>query len=176
MTEYRKLKPEEITQGLFAQFHRRQVVTDCLRRENGAWVVRSDPFVDDWSAEDYAFLVKCLQNTLSGGGVVYGAFRDGALKGFVSVEGTPLGSQGQYRDLTSLHVSEELRGQRVGRVLFGLAKDFAHSQRAEALYISAHSAVESQAFYRAMGCVDAREVITAHVEAEPFDRQLECSA
>lgn len=54
---------------------------------------------------DYAFLVQCLQNTLATGGVVLGAFADGALKGFASVESAPLGKAGDYRDLTCLHVS-----------------------------------------------------------------------
>ena len=42
----------------------------------------------------YAFLVQCLQNTLATGGVVLGAFADGALKGFASVESAPLGKAG----------------------------------------------------------------------------------
>ena len=42
------------------------------------------------------------------------------------------------------------------------------------LYISAHSSVESQAFYKApMGCVEAREYQAFHVEKEPCDCQLE---
>lgn len=42
------------------------------------------------------------------------------------------------------------------------------------LYISAHSAVESQAFYKQMGCVEAQVYHLKHVEAEPYDCQLEC--
>ena len=42
------------------------------------------------------------------------------------------------------------------------------------LYISAHSAVESQAFYKSMGCVEAGEYNPEHVEKEPYDCQLEC--
>ena len=41
------------------------------------------------------------------------------------------------------------------------------------LYLSAHSAVETQAFYAAMGCVEAREYNEAHVASEPFDCQME---
>lgn len=44
---------------------------------------------------------------------------------------------------------------------------------AQALYISAHSSVESQAFYKAMGCVEAKEYQAFHVEKEPCDCQLE---
>ena len=45
--------------------------------------------------------------------------------------------------------------------------------RPKKLYISAHSAVESQAFYKKMGCVEAEEYDPAHTAAEPCDCQLE---
>ena len=38
---------------------------------------------------------------------------------------------------------------------------------------SAHSAIETQRFYRSLGCVDAAQPLQKHVEAEPFDCQLE---
>ncbi len=53
-------------------------------------------------------------------------------------------------------------------------KNWAKKKGGKKLYISAHSAVETQAFYQMMGCVDAEEYDPHHVEAEPFDRQLEC--
>lgn len=65
------------------------------------------------------------------------------------------------------------RRRGVGRWLFNAAADWAKAQGAEKLYISAHSAVESQAFYSAMGCVDAAEYQQSHVDEEPFDCQLE---
>lgn len=60
----------------------------------------------------------------------------GFSKGLVSVEGGHMGSRGQYRDMTSLHVSEDLRGHGAGRQLFLLAKDWARDHGAEKLYIS----------------------------------------
>lgn len=174
MVQYKKLNPDEITMDLFRTFRRRQVVTDCWRRENGQWVIKSDPFIDDWNTEDYDELVRCLKNTLATGGLVYGAFVSGELKGFASVEGTLIGSRLQYADLSSIHVSQDMRGQGIGRELFAAAKSFAREKKGQKLYISAHSAVESQAFYRAMGCVEAEEYIPEHVEREPYDCQLEC--
>ena len=67
--EYREIAPGELDRALFRHFERRQEVTKCRRRENGVWVVRDAPFIDDWSEADYAFLVQCLQNTLATGGV-----------------------------------------------------------------------------------------------------------
>lgn len=84
-----------------------------------------------------------------------------------------MGSEGQYLDLTSLHVSEEQRGMGIGRKLFGLAALWAKERGAKKLYISGHSAVETQRFYEAMGCVDAVEPSKEHLRQEPYDRQLE---
>ena len=102
-----------------------------------------------------------------------GAFAQGILKGFVSVEAVPMGSRGQYRDLTSLHVSEDRRGNGIGRQLFLAAAEWAKKNGGEKLYISSHSAVETQAFYKSMGCVEAKEYNQYHAEKEPFDCQLE---
>ena len=89
------------------------------------------------------------------------------------MEGRPLGKAGNYRDLSSLHVSEECRGMGIGRALFEAAADWSRNQGGEKLYISGHSAVETQAFYRAMGCVEAQEYDPVHTAAEPYDCQLE---
>ena len=105
--------------------------------------------------------------------MVMGAFCAGQLKGFVSVESRPLGKNRNYLDLSSIHVSEDRRRKGLGRELFMAAARWAKEHGAEKLYISAHSAVESQAFYRAMGCREAEEYDTAHAEKEPCDCQLE---
>lgn len=174
MIQYKQLDRNEINLELFRHFIRRQNVTLCRRKEQGRWVVKSDPFIDDWSEEDYKFLVQCLKNTIKTGGFVYGAFYEGHLKGFVSVEAEFFGRQKTYLDLSSIHVSEDLRGQGIGKVLFLSAKEWAKKKGAGKLYISAHSAVETQAFYKSMGCVEAEEYNQKHVESEPCDCQLEC--
>lgn len=194
MITYRVLTAAEIDRALFKGFIRHQVVTDCWRKVDGAWVVKPDPFVDDWSEADYQTLVACLKNTVETGGFVCGAFAgeecvcgasaccpssgrpaDEVLKGFASVEAGLFGGDQRYLDLSSLHVSEDMRGRGIGTELFSRAKEWARAAGAGKLYISAHSAVESQAFYRAMGCVEAQVHNERHVAAEPFDCQLECA-
>lgn len=174
MITYRKLCEEEINRELFGDFIRHQNVTKCWRKEKGSWVIRDDPFIDDWSEADYQELVACLKNTASTGGLVYAAFCNGRLKGFVSVEPDLFGGEQRYLDLSSIHVSEDLRGQGIGKNLFIAAKEWAGKKGARKLYISSHSAIESQEFYKAMGCVEAQMYNQRHVEAEPCDRQLEC--
>ncbi len=173
--EYRNIKPEELTPALFEGFHRRQEVTQVWRKEDGNWVICLAPrVIEDWGKKQHEFICWCLKNTLADGGLVAGAFLDGKLKGIISVEAAPLGSRGQYREVPFLQVSQEVRGRGIGRRLFDLAKDFAAEQGAEKLYISSQPAVESQAFYAAMGCVEAKEYSAVHVEREPWDCQIEC--
>lgn len=174
MIQYRNLSANEINLELFKNFIRHQVVTKCWRKENNEWVIRDDPFIDDWGEEEYKILVSCLQHTLMTGGFVYAAFYHNALKGFVSVEPDLFGDEQNYLDLSSIHVSEDLRGSGIGTSLFLAAKEWAKKQGAAKLYISAHSAVESQAFYKKMGCVSAQIHHQKHIEEEPCDCQLEC--
>ena len=104
---------------------------------------------------------------------MYGAFKDGELKGFSSVEAEFFGSKKEYLDLSCIHVSEELRGEGIGKKLFLAAARWAREKGAKKLYIAGHSAVETQAFYKALGCVEAKEYNKKHVDLEPYDCQLE---
>lgn len=174
MVEYRKLYENEVCRELFRQFIRHQDVVKCWRKEEGKWIIKNDPFIDDWTEKDFEVLITCLKNTINTGGVVYAAFYNGVLKGFVSVEPVLFGGEQKYLDLSSLHVSEDVRGQGIGRYLFIAAKEWAKKAGGRKLYISGHSAVETQAFYKAMGCREAQVYCQKHVEEEPYDCQLEC--
>lgn len=177
MIQYRNLNAEEINRELFQNFIRHQVVTKCWRREKGEWIIKDAPFIDDWTEEDYKILIDCLKHTVLSGGFVYAAFdgnNENKLKGFVSVEAELFGGEQKYLDLSSIHVSEDMRGGGIGETLFLAAKNWAKEHGAEKLYISSHSAVESQGFYKKMGCVEACVYHQEHVEREPYDCQLEC--
>ena len=89
---FREFSESEIVRELFAPFIRRQEVHNCLRLIDGKWQVVEAPFIDDWTEEQFAFGIKCLQNTVHTGGLVLGSFLDGKLKGFVSVESEPFGT------------------------------------------------------------------------------------
>ncbi|MBS6196126.1 MAG: GNAT family N-acetyltransferase [Clostridiales bacterium] len=175
MITYRKLQEDEISRELFSCFERRQKVTKCWRKIKGEWVIRDIAFIDEWTEEEYQELIDSLKNTIRTEGTVFGAFVQERLKGFASLEPVLFGSRKQYMDLSNIHISEDMRRMGIGKVLFQMAKNHAKEHGAGKLYISAHSAVESQAFYRAMGCVEAEEYHAGHVEKEPCDCQLECS-
>ncbi len=169
----RPIQMEEIDLSLFAEFHRHQVVTKCWRKRDGQWIVIDHPFVEEWSRADYVFLAESLRETLSGGGAVFGDFDGNRLRGFAAVVRAFFGSRNQYLELAYLYVSEEERGHGIGRALMTACRGWAKEQGAEMLYISAHSAVESQAFYQAVGCREAAEYRPESVAKEPCDCQLE---
>ena len=171
--QYKKLKANEITVDLFKDFNRYQKVTKCWRKVEDKWVLEDIAFTEEWTSKEYEFLVKCLQNTVNTGGVVFAAFKDESLAGFVSVENTFFGSQKEYLQLSSIHVTFEGRGMGIGRKLFDLAVNSARDMGAKKLYISAHSSEESQAFYKKLGCVEAMEYNKKLVDDEPCDCQLE---
>lgn len=171
--KYRSLQEHEINRELFRDFIRQQIVTKCWRKEDGEWIIKDAPFIDDWTEQDYEVLIQCLKHTVRTGGLVYGAFYEGKLKGFAAVLPEIFGGENKYIDLAAIHVSQDMRGTGIGTALFKEAKRWAKEKGAEKLYISAHSAVESQAFYKRMGCVEAKWYKKEHVEEEPFDCQLE---
>jgi len=171
--EYRKLTADEIKIDLFKDFIRHQKVTKCWRKVEGEWLIKDIEFIDDWTEEEYSLLSGYLKNTSKTGGIVIGAFQEDKLKGFASVESESLGSNEEYQDLSSLHVSEDMRGQGIGKVLFEMGTTWAREKGAKKLYISAHSSVETQGFYRSLGCVEAKEHSQDHVDREPYDCQLE---
>lgn len=66
----------------------------------------------------------------------------------------------------------DVRREAAERMLGNLRRGY-FGTGAERIFISSHSAKESQAAYKALGCVPARELFREAAETEPFDIQLE---
>lgn len=169
----RAVAPEELERTLFAGFVRRQEVNLCYRREHGRWVVRADRSSTTGARTTTASCSNACITRCKPAGALFGVFDGGTLKGFASVESRPMGTRGQYRDLSSLHVSAECRRRGLGRVLFAKAAGWARAQGAEKLYISSHSALETQRFYPRARLHRRPRADAAHTRGEPFDCQLE---
>lgn len=169
----RPITERELTPALFAVFDRFQKVEKCWRKIGGEWVIKDIAFLEQWEEKDYRELCASLQSTLKSGGAVWGLFLAEKLKGFCAVKRELLGRERQYADLSELYISADQRGKGYGRLLFQKAAELGLRFGAKKLYISAHSSVESQAFYRKMGCVEAGEYDPHHVAAEPCNCQLE---
>lgn len=173
MIIFKTLSVNDIDLSMFRFFDRTQNVAKCWRKMNDKWIIKDIAFIDNWFKKEYKEVVQYLKNLVDSGGYALGAFCDGKLKGFVSVEPNIFGTNARYMNLSNIHVSRDMRGHGIGKELFESAKIWAKEHNAEKLYISAHSAIESQAFYKAMGCVEAVEYNQYFAEKEPFDCQLE---
>lgn len=171
---YNHLCAHEIHNKLFQGFIRTQKVNKCWRKENNQWILKDDPFIDDWTEQDYQDLIAHLRCIIATKGLVYAAFSGKQLKGFVAVAANLFGDTQTYLDMTELYVSQDMRRCGIGSALFAFAKEWAKQNGAKKLYISAHSAFETQEFYRKMGCVEAVFYHQKHIQTEPYDCQLEC--
>lgn len=158
--------------GALDGFIRHQEIRECWRKVEGMWQLLPIAFTEDWDQAKLRAEEDELTKAAGQGIPVFVARADGKVVGFAAL-GDRLGSRGQYIALESLHVSEPWRGRGVGRELFGAVCAAARECHARKLYISAHSSKESQAAYRALGCVEATEYDAARAAAEPCDVQME---
>ena len=173
-----EIRVERLTEDNFNShsldsFIRHQVVTECLRNVDGNWLLLPISFVEEWSLDKCREEASAIANNLSGNMIDYGAFEGTDLIGYITVGTERLGTKRQYVQLVTFQVSEPFRGMGVGRKLFEKAAGVAREYGAKKLYISAHSSKESQAAYKALGCVHAEEIIPWIADEEPFDVQLE---
>jgi len=167
-----RLTTENFHEDSLDGFIRHQEVRECWRCEQGTWLLRPVVFTENWSQERLREQAAELMDMSAAGHPVFIALDGDAVIGFAAL-GERMGSQRQYVNLDSLHVSEPWRGQGVGRRLFAAICDSARELGVKKLYISAHSSRESQAAYRALGCTFAQEIDPAMAAAEPYDVQME---
>lgn len=168
------LLESDLTLGCLDAFARRQVVQNVWRKKNGQWAIVPEPFIDDWDAQERRKIAEHLRQYLAEGGAVFAALGDrGEIVAFSAVSGGRIGPQQEYADLLELHTDNRYRHKGLGRALFLQCAVWAREHGAQKLYISAHSAEESQAFYRSIGCVDALWISREHAEKEPYDCQME---
>ena len=173
--EYRQLSPEEIPDSLLINFGRQQETHRVLAMVNGQLIEKEDHFIDVWDESRLIEVAGELRDCAQAGGIVLGAFETKKCIGFSSILPDRFGSRDQYCELTLCHVTEELRGKGIGREIFRRICAIAKSKNTEKLYLSTHPSIETQAFYRAMGCVLAEEVNPEILSREPLDIQLEKS-
>lgn len=153
-------------------FIRHQEITECWRNVDGEWRLCPIAFTEDWDRPRLREEAADLLRAIDAGIPVVGAFDGAQIVGFARL-GEHLGSRGQYVELSSYHVSAPYRGQGIGKRIFAAICEAARTLGSAKLYISAHSSRESQAAYRALGCVHAVEVDPIRAAKEPFDVQME---
>lgn len=154
-------------------FQRHQQVTDVWRRADGGLELVRQPFTEDWDPELRRKVAARMLGNLKRGYFGTGAFDNGALTGWTFYGNELIGEHHNYVELHMFHVSEPYRGRGIGRMLFEASLLLARNAGAQKIFISSHPAKESQAAYRALGCVPAQEFFPEAAGNEPFDIQLE---
>jgi ribosomal protein S18 acetylase RimI-like enzyme len=172
-TIIKRLELNDCHPEMLAKFNRYQEIERCWRKENGEWVLKDIAFVEQWDASKKTKVITSFMNCIKSGGSVVSAFAGDSLVAFSSIENMLFGSKHEYVNLDMLHVSFEQRRNGLGRTLFNEACVEAKRMGAAKLYISANSSEESVAFYRVLGCCEAKEINTELYKKEPFDVHME---
>jgi ribosomal protein S18 acetylase RimI-like enzyme len=171
---YRQLSSYDLSPDMLNHFNRYQKVDKLWMKKDGKLVLVDESYIENWDeAKKQKVISVNFTRIINTGGALLGAYDSDKLIGFCCFDGCRVGSRGQYLQLVYLHVSYEYRNKGIGRKLFALTSDNAKTRNVEKLYISANDSMETQAFYRSMGCVEAEEIISAIADAEPYDIQME---
>jgi len=164
---------DEFDDTLLLNFDRYQETNQVWVQVGNQTVVQENHFIEQWGDEKKRQVVGMLRECTRRGGVVLGAFEGDNLVGFANLQPELFGSERQYVELHYMHVSAGHRDRGVGRRLFELCCIRARRLGALKLYVGAHPSVETQEFYRALGCTLAQEVNQRTFQREPTDIQLE---
>lgn len=171
--EIRLLCMTDLHTAALQKFNRYQVTNRVLRKENDRYYYKDDHFIESWDEQKKEQVVQSLHQCILAGGIVAGAFADGNLVGFANIERNFFGTDNEYLELSYIHVSYEYRRHGIGRRLFSLCCKYAKELGAKKLYIAAHPSVETQSFYKSMGCTFAVEINKEILAKEPLDIQME---
>ena len=171
--KFERLTKQNFNENSLDTFVRHQDVTECWRNVEGEWKLLPIKFVEEWDVEECRKTAKEICKKLDKEIIGYAAFEDDTVAGYITIGTCFFGSREQYVQLVEFEISEPYRGKKIGKKLFGMACEEARKMNAEKLYISAYSSKESQAAYKALGCVHAEEINAKLAEEEPCDVQME---
>ena len=170
---YQWLLKGKLSADLLDEFERWQEVRECWRKNGSEMKLVPLRYIQDWDLEKRRMVAADLIKLVENGGIACGAFLGSRLIGFASVDKKIFGDHRKYAELKMLQVSRPYRSRGIGRKLLRFISEESRCWGIDSIYISAHSSKESQAFYRAVGCIPASEVNAEIAANEPFDCQME---
>ncbi|RSK28528.1 N-acetyltransferase [Bacillus sp. HMF5848] len=173
MLTIQKLKLNDMHETMLDGFERYQKTDKVYVFQRGLLLEKEDYFEDNWTVDNKRDIVTHLIQTINDGGAVITATHAQQIIGFAVIEAMAFKITYVYRELSYFHVSQLYRGQKIGEALFEKSKEVARYLGAEKLYIGSHPSVQTQNFYRKMGCVLATEICPEIYNREPRDIQLE---
>ncbi len=173
MFHYKELSLGDVQDDFLSSFNRYQETHQVLVKTQDQLIMQLDSFIDDWNHEKKLSVVHALRTCMQAGGIVIGVYQQMELIAFANVESKIFGTRKEYVELPYIHVSQDFRGSGIGEKLFKMCCEEAKQLGAEKLYIAAHPAVETQHFYKQVGCTLAREINPQILNKEPLDLQME---
>lgn len=174
--EIRELKRVDLHCNFLKKFNRYQITNRVWykeRNENDKYILKDDYFIDTWDEDRKIQIVEYLRECIGRGGLAVGAYYGNDLIGFANIESELVGTNKEYLELPFIHVSNEFRDRGIGKKLFKLCSIKAKEKGAKKLYIGAHPSVETQDFYKSIGCTYAVEINKDIFNREPLDIQME---
>lgn len=166
---YKSLLKDEFLKG----YIRDQITEEVYVYENHELKKKKDYFEETWQDEDLKGVIQVLRYFIDQGGFVIACYDQDKVVAFSGVNGKKMGSQGQYRNLSYVHVSKPYRHQGIGRQLMKHTIAEARKLGYEKLYIGGHASVSTIDFYLSIGCQLASEIVMEVYNHEPRDIQLE---
>jgi len=186
----RAMAAEDLHIHMMDSFDRHQEITHILRK-NGRVKKLRKPRVEDWPAGGKTNFVKnwfipdvYKRQYFGGEPKLFAAFRGDQVVAFANWRfmgkdhvylKAKKGRDGDYAMLDRLFVSRDCRRMGLGRQLFHLCAEAARAEGAHMMYISTEPAVETQAFYRSVGCVKSKVDLGRVTRSPKHDIPLEYS-
>ena len=170
---YRQLRFEEAER--IKEIDASQFIGRAWRDIDGVKQLVEINYQDPEFPNGYENHLASLRETITKGGSALGAFDGENLIGFCSVNPGLFGVTYKYVLLDQIFISLPYRSKGIGKHLFMLSAKEAVNFGAEKFYICAGSSEETILFYKAIGCVNAIEIISTLYEGDTRDIQLEYS-
>jgi N-acetylglutamate synthase-like GNAT family acetyltransferase len=124
-------------------------------------------FMDEWNDDRKRAICQYLKTV--NGTVIY-VYDNDKIIGFSNLEHR---LYGDYMVMPFIHISKPYRNRFIAKELLYMIEEAALEHGAKKLYISAHPAVETFAFYQSVGCQLTHHIIKEMLDKEPADLQLE---
>jgi len=173
----RAMTVQDLHIHMMDDFDRHQEITRIVRK-NGRVKKLRRPRVEDWTAEGKTNFIRnwfiskvYMRQFYPGQPFVYAAFRGDQVIAF-AIWDHYWGEEKEYAVLLRLFVSRECRRMGLGRKLFELCAEAAKNEGAQSLFISTEFALETQMFYRSLGCTAAKKRLFGPKKDIPLEYAL----
>lgn len=171
--KYKILKLNDLGDTFLKYFNRYQETDYVLFNDNDKYIIKKDHYIEKWDDTKKKNIIQSLSNCIKKGGNVISVFYNNILIGFAAIENDFFGDNKEYIELSYIHISNEYRNKGIGKKLFELCCIKAREMNAKILYIGTNPSIETQNFYKSVGCIFSKYINENIYNNEPLDIQLE---